>query len=751
MKDVAPRLFCALALVSGALVSVAVSPPLLAMLASEDGRIDSPRARQLLWTASAAAALVALAAGWLLTCDRMSVIRGFWRLAWRTRWFAAAAILIALGVVAWRYVRRDHVDLLARVAPSDALAATVAEARRAGQTDALKALADHFLAKKSRPFVTPWMVWITPRSDSERIADAVADGVIVRRWDMPPVRWNVGEPLDWSSRTPLFIVHDYQAQEFTAHLLATDPPDEKLRWALAFFDEWRRANPAAFNFNAFAWGDGPMSQRIQARLWLQDELRRRELSTREVELDFLRDVIRHADKLRVEAHHNYRTNHGMMQNCALLDIAVACPELDRESRWRETAIARMRRHLLETVTPEGVFREIAPRYHFHFATTMAVWFVALCQQAGIELAPLFEDRARKMVAFSRELLLPDRTLPRIADSDGHVPDASLWPWQELPDWEELRELRAALTNASAPPNAPGARLWDAPGYFILRAPSPDWTVREGLALTLRVGPRSLAHEHYDALAITLFARGRSLIDGPGYLDNNETGYRRLCLATPSQSTVSVDNQSQAPGGSIVRFCDIRPEPPTETGDRGSGGAPEFVALQGEARLYAGVTHRRTLFYGPNLGDALVIDELDSAAQHIYRQHFRAGDGLDVWSAPGTARLSTTCAAGMTSLLNMESWAIAGDDVFKPGGSATGPVVSFAASGQRVTFVTLLRTSVDTGSRVQVGAAQIEWLGSAGAARIGLPVDARSYRWSPAMLERADALRLDQRGRSEPRP
>lgn len=710
--------------------AVLAAPPILGRIAAADGRIDNNRMVVLLWVATFALLTSSIVcARTTLSDPALDRVAQLVR-AWRRRVAGGLVLLIILGSagLAWYYRHRNHVDLIDRLNPAHSRASAWIQASGGAAPDTLiSEMADYFADRSAFGWLKPAAFWMEPAGESARRRRAILSGDLVSEPTLPLYRWTPGEAIHWRSPTPMVILHRLQVQLFLFDLLMPShgkPSGDAIDFAEAYVNLWRKDNQIWPNWNQSAWNDEAMSYRIQAHMLLQEALREADRTNPAGEIVFLQSLIQHADQLMDDRLHNFLTNHGMMQNCALLAIAAAYPEFDREQLWRRTAIARMKRHLEEGVSTDGVFLELTPHYHY-YAICKLLWFVTTARQADIELEPYFEQTLRRMLVFAREILNPDGTLPMIADTYPGKVDISNWPWEALPDWPELAALREATSTLGEPPNEPTARLWPKSGYFVLRAPAPDWTHESAMMLTFKAGPRSRAHLHYDALSITFFAHGRPWLTGPGYPGYESSQDRLRLIGTPSQNTVSVDGRSQRAGGASVRFVETDPDSTTAT-------QPTYAVIQGESRLYDGVAHRRTVLYGPEAGAALLIDELVSDQPHVYRQHYRRPDGIEAQTSAGQILLTLPAGVDDAAGLEIDSWVLLDGSVIRPPVRMQQQVADFGVYAQSVTFVTLLDSEPSgAGQNVEVAPGSVTWHGERGAAVVTLPIEsAKSCKWTP---------------------
>ena len=737
-SDALTRRFFALASGVCALIAVLLAPPVLGPLAAPDGAIEDRGKLVLLWCFVLVAASAASMCFWLAmsTHPKPSAIRRrirpyierVWRLRYWAILLAGVCSLIGLGgyhLYAWR---ANRVDLIERLEPSHAMAQhflSIAESQ--GQEAALDALADECRLRRPTVRLTPCQLWNTEPQVSRCRRDAFVAGDLGTACGLPmETHWRPGDPIPWGTRSETARPFSLQRQTFLFDSLretGSEVDEAVLDDSAAFVDQWRRENLVWPNSHHYAWNDDVTSNRIQAHMFLMDRRRARGLTSKAEELAFLKSLIQHADQLMKPELYNSRTNHGMMQNAALLSIAVGYPEFDKDGMWRKTAISRTEQYVREAVTADGVLRELTPEYHW-FGTAQLLWYAAMCHREGLPLDSRVEESLRRMLRFCRELLQPDRSLPMIADSHGLRRSLANWPLDELPPWPEIEELRTATMDTTRMPNEPGAGLWGDSNYFILRAGAPAWTFESALMLVFKTGSLSRAHFHPDALSVALYANGRPLLSGPGYPDYEPTTHREEVIATYHQNAASVDGRSQewktAPD---VPVCEIRRRtapPPAE---------PELVVVQARAEAYRGVSHRRTIAYGPSRTAVLIVDEMNSSDEHDYRQHFGIGPGCI--GQPESRRIRVVAESGGRLLLSIETRAIRAATVDVPAPELRERVVSYPGRGTHVTFVTILDCGGSAATpEIDLQRSTLKWTGTEGTLKIRLPARSRTdFDWS----------------------
>ena len=706
------------------LAAVVLHPTVLGLLLTSDGNIDSTTAVSILRWASALAALVGGLALPLTPAHWRGRLRR-WIAAHRRglTWGALAGFILVLVAGASLNARLNHVDVLGALSDEYPIAEQIRSTSEAsGEAQALIELAEYF---QERPALYPpsrsVLLWNASDTELREGAERFLNGEV--RLSSGPYSWRPGERIRWWRPAPegaLFWLHRQSVLFEACEGRRLGAPVEVLDVAAAYVAEWQRGNPPWPRLSYHAWNDDTSANRIMAHIQLM-KLRRAEGRTDlGEELAHVESLVVHGQELMREEHHNFLTNHGMMQNAALLTLAAEYPELDRSRRWRDTAVLRMREHAAQHVTEAGVFTELTTGYH-DYATRMFLWFMMRSQEMGVPADEAYNERVRKMVGFIGDIRLPDGSYPVISDTDNqiHPPSMPGWPWEDLPKWPEVQVLREAAA-AESGSSERLVRLWPEAGYFLLR--DPGTSSGGPVVLTMMVGEPAVAHFQPDKLSLTLFGNGRHLLTGPGAQPYSTRPYT---ISTPQQTALSVDGGSQRSGAVDVLIRDF-PAP---------GESSRKLVLQGRSRLYEGVEHRRTVLRGPEPGSVLLVDEASSGEGHDYGLHLRAAQGLTASSAPAGGRWVDE---GGGQVLEVKLWRID-----KQAGALPVPLRvgenTFQASashrGEQVTWVWLLQTGSEQAAEVaetlDISEGTIRWSGRSGALQVGLPVAADTIKWAPA--------------------
>lgn len=104
------------------------------------------------------------------------------------------------------------------------------------------------------------------------------------------------------------------------------------------------------------------------------------------------------------------TNHGVMQNIGLLQLAAAFPALPEAAAWRSLALQRLTMQLPGWISPEGTVLEHSSGYHFH-GVVLSGYVVKLLEASGQPVPPEWAEAHARARDFMATLQRPDRTLP----------------------------------------------------------------------------------------------------------------------------------------------------------------------------------------------------------------------------------------------------------------------------------------------------------------------------------------------------
>jgi hypothetical protein len=272
-------------------------------------------------------------------------------------------------------------------------------------------------------------------------------------------------------------------------------------------------------------------------------------------------------------------NHGFSEAAALLLVGVNMPGLAGAAGWAALARERLGHFVVQAVDADGEEVEKSPFYHFYvldFALQAERWSA----RNRIPLPTKFAGRVRAMLRFSTEVIWPDGTIPLAGSSVQTRPEGSIGLYQ--PVLRGFPEFAWAVTGGrTGRPPSHRAVLFPLSGHAILRSPvDPKRPYRENSQLLMDTGRPWTKHAHLEALAVTYYSAGRTLLPDSGlytYQENSDAF--RYFHGGRAHNTVVVD-------GSGAQRGPVRP------GRSVTG--PGWAYQSGYASVYPGVVHRRAV-------------------------------------------------------------------------------------------------------------------------------------------------------------
>ncbi|HKP97225.1 MAG TPA: heparinase II/III family protein, partial [Fibrobacteria bacterium] len=212
----------------------------------------------------------------------------------------------------------------------------------------------------------------------------------------------------------------------------------------------------------------------------------------------------------------FATNHGVMQNLALLHFCAAFPGLDGNGAFRKTAVERLSAQMRFYVSDSGVVMEHSLGYH-DFGLSLVGMGLRYFELLGLEIPPVWAAKYEGMKRFHQLITRPDGTLPLYGDTEWmHHPEPLVADLEK--GGGPLRPLRYRMPADTGylDPVAAYAIFWDTlagdPGD------SRDPQAAPALAQTLLAWPNfaSRAHKRADEMSLHFWARGNDWWTGIGY-------------------------------------------------------------------------------------------------------------------------------------------------------------------------------------------------------------------------------------------
>jgi heparinase II/III-like protein len=226
----------------------------------------------------------------------------------------------------------------------------------------------------------------------------------------------------------------------------------------------------------------------------------------------LEQAARNGQLLAKPEHFTVATNHGVMQNLALLHLSLAFPTIPEAARYKRLALDRLRDQMRFYIDDEGVVLEHSAGYHEWglYSLGMACRYLTLLQEPIPEDWILKYKGARRFLAVLRR---PDGSLPMFGDT---------------PDSREELGRSAIGPNAHggcapAPDSLSGVpeqsfTLYPTAGYAIWWDGLRGRPNQKNLSQTVAVWSHfpGHGHEHAHEMSVLLWAGGQTWWSNVGY-------------------------------------------------------------------------------------------------------------------------------------------------------------------------------------------------------------------------------------------
>lgn len=246
--------------------------------------------------------------------------------------------------------------------------------------------------------------------------------------------------------------------------------------------------------NGFLWNDHAIASRVSVLIRFWKNYLQFQTVDRQLEPLFFTALMRHAELLAKPDLFTVATNHGVMQNLALLQLTSAFPSLPEAPRFRSVAFARLKLQVPFYVNPEGVVLEHSASYHAHGVELLAT-AIDLLKQNGLVPPEDWLIRAHKSRRFLANLNRPDGSLPVFGNTE----------WQPYP---ELK-VTVPADDRSVYPAAGYAIWWDG----LAAWPEPSDLVQTVLAWSNYPGH---GHKLADEMSLMIWAHGINWLGNTGY-------------------------------------------------------------------------------------------------------------------------------------------------------------------------------------------------------------------------------------------
>lgn len=272
----------------------------------------------------------------------------------------------------------------------------------------------------------------------------------------------------------------------------------------------------------FLWNDHAVANRIPvlARFW--SVYRKSKLFNPDEAKEILQLVVRSGQMLSKPSHFTFSTNHGVMQNLALLHIVLAFPELPETEKFQKVGQQRLLQQMDYYVSSEGVVLEHSAGYHKTGVDLvgMALLYYAM---SGWDIPSIWKTKYIRAKKFYAQLRRPDGTLPMYGDTGS----GGAYSRPLSLDTEKL-DLSTKLYTISDWKPENNYSIYPISGYAIWWYGLEGWPSPNKLSQTVVAWSNFTGHGHKlsDEMSVLFWAGGQSWWTNAGYWPYGLQGRRK---------------------------------------------------------------------------------------------------------------------------------------------------------------------------------------------------------------------------------
>ncbi|MGH8501156.1 MAG: heparinase II/III family protein [Gammaproteobacteria bacterium] len=360
--------------------------------------------------------------------------------------------------------------------------------------------------------------------------------------------------------------------------------------------------------NDFLWNDHAIAARVfvLSRFWRQ--YRSHSSYDPHTAKMLMQAVARHAEFLAKPGHFTFATNHGVMQNLALLQLCVAFPELPGTSRYQKLVVKRLTDQLKFYVSPEGVVLEHSAGYHAVGVMLLREIFKRM-RTLSLAVPSEWREKYAKAIDFLAQIKRPDGSLPRFGNTTGGATDTP-----QLADFK-LREETEGFKTYGGQARSRSSFIAAISGYSVWWDKFQDKARPNNLAQTVIAWSRfpGHGHKHADEMSVLLWAHGQDWWTNVGYWPYGDELYEQAQSWQGSNAPHRVDEPKNSERDTRVLY---------------QGWSDDLAFLELQRAGPDGYRARRQIMQ--LMGDTwLIIDEVADPTDHHSRVVWTASPNITV--------------------------------------------------------------------------------------------------------------------------
>lgn len=396
-----------------------------------------------------------------------------------------------------------------------------------------------------------------------------------------------------------------------------------LRLARDYINAWLKFEHASWLPKGLQWNDHAAAERVFVLSRYLLVARRVPEFTDAEAATILEYLVQSGIRLAKPGYYTYRTNHGLMQNIALVHIGAVYPNLPQARDLAALGAQRFAEQLPVYLSGEGVVLEHSAGYHRLGVELLSIATRHL-EVAGLPLSATLRDRLARAIETYAALRRPDGTLPSWGDTRSPEPPP-LAPAlvEDTTQIGPLQPLPLDLPQPAATLFAPISQL-----AVYRDGAEPVQTLVTWSNFATR------AHKHRDEMSLLIWAARTDLLVGSGYW--------------PHDFPLGLGLEAMSWRGSNGPHLVAEPaDSPTTTRLTAYASEPSFEFLDlNRALERSGVLRRQILYLRPDTWVILDSDARSGGAHSVV--HWTFGPRVAVDSDEPSRALKLKAAGGSES-------------------------------------------------------------------------------------------------------
>jgi len=288
--------------------------------------------------------------------------------------------------------------------------------------------------------------------------------------------------------------------------------DEYLIAAKDMILAWARFEKTRLLPRGLLWNDHAIAARVQVLTEFWRLYRQHPAFEIYVARELLQWISRSGEMLARPSHFTFWSNHGIMQNLGLWNVALAFPTVPGTEEYELLALERSRGQLEFLFSEEGVFLEHSAGYQEfdHSLISSAFRYLTLL---GLDIPREWIDKYEQAELVYATLRRPDGSLPLFGDTSLEMEA----PGPLLTEVNGKGRSQGLHHRSNWAPHS-SSSLYPIAGYSVWWDGLLDWPRTRNLSQTTVVWSHFVghAHKHADELSVQLWARGQVWWTNVGY-------------------------------------------------------------------------------------------------------------------------------------------------------------------------------------------------------------------------------------------